>query len=190
MTEDKKQADKIHDDSDHLNFEEHDRLPSEIFEAIAALNMHGATKTEVMFRQRKVIEMFLNRIDPAIADTPDWTIYDGLAVEAWKAKKLPPKPKRGRPSEPIPEVVIQREFTKIAVQEAYKELREANPSAKAEEALSAIAEKFEMDVEKVSVIIRLAKEDNVSPAKTADEPDIVSMWFEWLALRKINSPKK
>ena len=190
MTDDEKQADKTHDNRSHLTFEEHDRIPAEIFEAIAALNMNGATKTEVMFRQRQVIEMFLNRFDPETSKTPSWTIYDSLAVDAWKARKLPPKARRGRPTEPIPEFASSQELNKILIRSDYKDLRRAKPTENAEDALSRTAERFGMDVEKVNNIIRLSEKDIGLPAKTSEEPDIVAMWFEWLALRRINFPDK
>ena len=190
MTEDKKQADKTRDDSSHLISEEQDRIPAEIFEAIEALNMTGTTKTDVMIRQRRVIEMFLDQIDPNTATTPRWTIYDGLAVQAWKAKQLPPNPKRGRPGASNEALVLQALF-EITTREDYKDLRAANRSAKAEEALICIAERVGMDVEQVNYIIRMSKKDIALPPRVPAEPDIVAMWFEWLAgRRKKNFPGK
>jgi chemotaxis signal transduction protein len=46
-----------------------------------------------------------------------------------------------------------------------------------------------MDVERVNDIIRLSTKDIALPPKTSDEPDIVAMWFEWLARRR-NFPDK
>ena len=189
MTEDKKQADMTRDEISHLIFEAQDRIPAEIFEAIEALNITGTTKTGVMIRQRQVIEMFLDQIDPNTPTTPRWTIYDGLAVQAWKAKELPPKPKRGRPGV-SEEAVVLRALSKLFTKQDYKDLRRANPSTKAEEALSCIAERFGMDVERVNNIIRLSTKDIALPPKTSDEPDIVAMWFEWLARRRMNFPDK
>ena len=189
MTEDKKQADMTRDDSSHLIFEEQDRIPAEIFEAIEALNMTGTTKTDVMIRQRRVIEMFLDQIDPNTPTTSRWTIYDGLAVQAWKAKQLPPNPKRGRPGA-SEEAVVLRALSKLITRQDYKDLRRTNPSAKAEEALSCVAERFGMDVEQVNNIIRLSTKGIALPPKTSDEPDIVAMWFEWLARPRMNSPNK
>lgn len=183
MSDDEKQADKTHGDLSHRTFEELDRLPAEIFEAIEALNMTGTTKTDVMTRQRRVIEMFLDQIDPNTPTTPRWTIYDGLAVQAWKAKQLPPKPKRGRPGASRVALVV-RALGKVFVREDYKDLRVANRSEKAEEALSRVAEKFQMDVEQANNIIRLSEKDIASPPTTPEEPDIVQMWFEWLAGRR------
>lgn len=190
MSDDDKQADKTIDDISHLAFDGHDRIPAEIFEAIEVLNMSGDTKSEVMLRQRRVIEMFLNQIDPSTATTPRWTIYDGLAVQAWKAKQLPPKPKRGRPGASRVALFV-RALEKIFVREDYKDLRAANRSGKAQKALSRVAENFQMDVEQVNNIIRLSEKDIASPPTTPEEPDIVQMWFEWLAGgRKKNFPDK
>lgn len=189
MTEDKKQADMTRDEISHLIFEEQDRIPAEIFEAIEALSMTGTTKTDVMICQRRVIEMFLDQIDPNTPTTPRWTIYDGLAIQAWKAKELPPKPKRGRPGV-SEEAVVLRALSKLFTRQDYNDLRRANPSAKAEEALSCIAERFGMNVERVNNIIRLSTKDIALPPKTSDEPDIVAMWFEWLARRRMNFPDK
>lgn len=190
MSDDEKQADKTQGYLSHRTFEELDRIPAEIFEAIEVLNMSGDTKKEVMLRQRRVIEMFLNQIDQSTATTPRWTIYDGLAIEAWKAKQLPPKPKRGRPGASRVALFV-RAMEKIFVREDYNDLRAANRSAKAGEALSRVAEKNQMDVEQVNNIIRMSKKDITSPPTTPEEPEIVQMWFEWLAgRRKKNFPDK
>lgn len=190
MSDDEKQADKTIDDISYLTFDGHDRIPAEIFEAIEVLNMSGDTKNEVMLRHRRVIEMFLNQIDPNSPTTPCWTIYDGLAIEAWKAKQLPPKPKRGRPGASRVALFV-RAMEKIFVREDYKDLRAANRSAKAGEALSRVAENLHMDVEQVNNIIRMSQKDIASPPTAPKEPEIVQMWFEWLAgRRKENFPDK
>ncbi len=183
MSDDEKQPDKTHEDRSFLTFEEHDRLPAEIFEAIAALDDTGATKTEVMCRRKRVIKMFLDRIDPETGKSPSWTIYDSLAVEAWKAKILPPEPARGRPTGPFPEMALSREFSKLAIRQAYKDLRQSTPSATAAEALARTAERFGMHIEKVNNIIRMAETDIEMSPRPPAEPDIVEMWLQWQALR-------
>ncbi|MGG7643899.1 hypothetical protein ACQ5SP_03705 [Rhodovulum sp. YNF3179] len=169
------------DDESHEHAPE-DRLPSEIFEAIAALDEPG-TQAELLARRAEAIRKFLE----LLFRTPDgnayWTLYDGLAIQAWRDGLIPPKKARGR-LRPHRNEAVMNFYRKAGLRHLYRKLGEEDPSSSAEERITHIAERYGLDAEWLVNVIRSSRH-TIAGAEhdRTDVCEIVDMWLEWSAMR-------
>jgi len=155
-----------------------DRIPSEIFEAIKALN-GGKTQTETMQMRERAIKRFLSLMEREDPANLSWTIYDRLAIKAWMKGDLPPKPRRGAKSPSHQTAFISR-YVKKLLRLEYATLRAKCPDASSNDVLVALAEETGNDIEWLNNVIRSSNHAiNEGFPDHLDFPDMIDMWLEW-----------
>lgn len=161
-----------------------DRVPSEIFEAIAAIEGVGnPTQAELLHRRGKALKALLRPVGAGPEDERFFTIFDELAIDAWRRGLIPPKPRKGRRAAPYVEAVTEA-YRKTMYRKFYRDLADANPELSASERLTAIADRFGLDVEWLNNVIRASRKSiGKNIPDVGKFPDIVDMWNQWETMR-------
>ena len=159
---------------------EMDRIPSEIFSAIASLSDAGS-QAERLARRRDAIKMLLNQFSDNLNPVTGWTIYDAIAVQAWKEGILPPKRERGR-QHGLKMDAVYENMKRLWVRLEYKKLGEAHPKLTGEQRLEEIAKRLGASTAILNELADLIHaSDKSAYLMEPERDDIVEMWFEWEA---------
>ena len=171
------------DDDARNPMSDKDRIPSEIFEIVSALQEDG-TQADRLARRKRALEALLLLMLEAGDSGPSWTLYDHLAISAWRTGIIPPKKMRGRTGTHHDKSAVAA-LRKAQFRKFYRDLAKTDPHLSSAERLEIIAERFNLDLEWLSNVVR-------SSRKTIQKalpdpivfPDILDMWLEWESGRR------
>ena len=152
---------------------------------IASLSNTGS-QAERLARRRDAIKILLNQFSDNLNPVTGWTIYDAIAVQAWKEGILPPKRERGR-QHGLKMDAVYENMKRLWVRLEYKKLGEAHPKLTGEQRLEEIAKRLGASTAILNELADLIHaSDKSAYLMEPERDDIVEMWFEWEAHRHLH----